>query len=351
MVPGTRLWHPFAAMSDVDGGEFVLVRGEGARVWDVDGTEYLDAIGGLWFAAVGHGRAEIADAVAEQMRSLAAFHTFADLANAPALALAERVAALAPMDDAVVFLTSGGSESVDTAGKIARRYWSLVGEPERRVIVSRRHAYHGMAAYGTSLAGIPANVEGLGTLVDDVLVVPHDDAAAVADALDGLGGRAAAFIGEPVIGAGGVIPPPEGYWTEVERICRERLHLPRPVEPLTWEGAARLLELGHEVGSHTRSHPNLAALGERELDEELAGSREELERRLGAAVLHLSVPYGDAARFTPAVAEAARRAGYASCSTAIRGRNTADADAYALRRDHLVASWPLGDVRYFLARS
>ena len=95
----TRLWHPFAAMGKVDGHELVLVRGEGSRVWDADGNEYLDATAGLWFVNVGHGRTEIADAVAEQLRTLAAHHVFGDHANPPALELASRLAGLAPVDD------------------------------------------------------------------------------------------------------------------------------------------------------------------------------------------------------------------------------------------------------------
>jgi peptidoglycan/xylan/chitin deacetylase (PgdA/CDA1 family) len=129
--------------------------------------------------------------------------------------------------------------------------------------------------------------------------------------------------------------------------CRERLHLPLPVEPLDWDGAARLLELGHEIGSHTRSHPELTALPPDLVAEELTSSREELSRRL-AAVRHFSVPYGNRGRFSEAVAEAARAAGYESCATAIRGRNTSALDLYALRRDHLSARWPLRDVEYFL---
>jgi putrescine---pyruvate transaminase len=218
----TRLWHPFAAMGKVDGHEFVLVRGEGSRVWDADGAEYLDATAGLWFANVGHGRAEIADAVAAQLRTLAAHHVFGDHANEPALELAERVAALAPAPDAAVFFGTGGAEAVDTAAKIVRRYWALVGQPQRTVIVSRLHAYHGTAAYGTSLSGIPAVRDGYGTLVGDVAGVAHDDPDGLARTLDELGERAAAFIGEPMIGAGGAIPPPDGYWPAVERICRER---------------------------------------------------------------------------------------------------------------------------------
>ena len=218
----TRLWHPFAAMGKVDGHELVLVRGEGCRVWDADGNEYLDGTAGLWFVNVGHGRAEIADAVAEQLRTLAAHHIFGDHANEPALRLASRLADLAPVPDAAVFFGNGGGEAIDTAAKIARRYWALSGEPQRTVIVSRRFAYHGTNAYGTSLSGIPAVREGFGTLVGDVLEVAHDDAGELERTLDELGDRAAAFVGEPVIGAGGVIPPPEGYWQEVERVCRER---------------------------------------------------------------------------------------------------------------------------------
>ena len=218
----TRLWHPFAAMGKVDGHEFVLTRGEGCRIWDVDGNEYLDATAGLWFVNVGHGRAEIADAVADQLRTLAAHHAFGDHANPPALELAERLADLAPIDDAAVFFGSSGGEAIDTAAKIARRYWALVGQPQRKVIVSRQFAYHGTNAYGTSLSGIPAVRDGYGTLVGDVAEVAHDDPADLARVLDELGENAAAFFGEPVIGAGGVIPPPDGYWAAVADICRER---------------------------------------------------------------------------------------------------------------------------------
>ena len=218
----TPLWHPFAAMGKVDGHELVLTRGEGCRVWDAEGNEYLDATAGLWFVNVGHGRAEIADAVSEQLRTLAAHHVFGDHANPPALELAARLADLAPVHDAVVFFGSSGGEAIDTAAKIARRYWTLLGRPERTVVLSRRFAYHGTNAYGTSLSGIPAVRDGYGTLVGDVSEVANDDPADLERALDELDGRVAAFVGEPVIGAGGVIPPPEGYWPAVAEICRER---------------------------------------------------------------------------------------------------------------------------------
>jgi adenosylmethionine-8-amino-7-oxononanoate aminotransferase len=214
-----RLWHPFADMARVPGRELVLVRGEGAWLEDDRGRRYLDATASLWYCNVGYGRAELAEAAAAQMRDLAAYSTFGVYANRPALELADRLAGIAPVPDAAVFLTTGGSDAVDTAAKIARRYWWLRGEPQRTVLVARSEAYHGMNAYGTSLAGIRPNAEGWGPLVADVVHVPHDDAAELERVLAEHGDRIAAFIGEPVIGAGGVIPPPDGYWGHVQRAC------------------------------------------------------------------------------------------------------------------------------------
>jgi adenosylmethionine-8-amino-7-oxononanoate aminotransferase len=127
-------------------GELVIDRGEGAYVFDEEGRRYLDASAGLWYCNVGHGRAELGEAAAAQMRRLASYSTFGDLAARPALDLAQRLAALAPMDDARIFFTSGGSDSVDTAVKLVRRYWAECGEPSRTVIVTREHAYHGRGA-------------------------------------------------------------------------------------------------------------------------------------------------------------------------------------------------------------
>jgi putrescine---pyruvate transaminase len=218
----TALWHPFANMGRVREHALTIVRGEGARVWDDTGREYLDATAALWFCNVGHGRAELADAAARQMRELASYHTFGAFTNRPAEELAGRVAALAPMDDAKVFLTAGGgSDSIDTSGKLARAYWSLSGRPDKRAIVSRTFAYHGVNAYGTSLGGIPANAAAFGKLIADVEHVAWDDADALAAVIDRLGANhVAAFVCEPVVGAGGVLPPPPGYLARVEEICR-----------------------------------------------------------------------------------------------------------------------------------
>jgi putrescine---pyruvate transaminase len=214
-----RLWHPFADMARVAGSELVLVRGEGSWLEDDAGNRYLDATASLWYANVGYGRGELAEVAAAQMRELAAYSTFGAYANRPALELADRLAEIAPVPDAAVFFTTGGSDAVETAGKLARRYWQLRGERQRTVLVARSEAYHGMNAYGTSLAGIAPNATGWGTLVPDVIHVPHDDPAAFERVLAEEGDRIAAFIGEPVIGAGGVIPPPDGYWDRIQRAC------------------------------------------------------------------------------------------------------------------------------------
>ena len=217
----TALWHPFADMAAVSAkGELVLASGEGAYVTDETGRRYLDASAGLWYCNVGHGRTRIAEAAARQMSTLAAYSAFGDLATRPALDLAERLADLAPMADAKVFFTSGGSDSVDTAVKFVRRYWAERGSPERDAIVTRTHAYHGMHLAGTSLAGIPANKQGHGDLDPAVVQVAWDDAEALADLLrqrDDI----AAFFCEPIIGAGGVYAPPDGYLARVRELCRQ----------------------------------------------------------------------------------------------------------------------------------
>jgi putrescine---pyruvate transaminase len=216
----TKFWHGFADMHVVKDAELVLRSGEGVWVTDVDGRRYLDSTAALWYCAVGFGRAEIADAVADQLRRLAAYSSFGAYTTEPTVQLAERLSALAPIDDAVAFFTSGGSEAIDTAAKLTRRYWDVLGRPEKRVIISREHSYHGMAAFGTSLAGIPGNKAGYGgELVDDVLHVGAHDLDELERILSGGASEIAAFIAEPIIGAGGVIPPIEGYWERVAELC------------------------------------------------------------------------------------------------------------------------------------
>jgi putrescine aminotransferase len=217
------LWHPFSDMGAVErDGEFVISRGEGAHVFDADGNRYLDATAGLWFTNIGHGRTELAEVAAEQMSKLAAYSTFGDYATEPTIQLAERLAGIAPVPGSKVYFTSGGSDSVDTAAKLARRYWNEVGQPSRTVVIGREKAYHGMHFAGTALAGIPGNREGYGELVADAATVGWDSADDLGATIERVGpDKVAAFFCEPVIGAGGVFPPPDGYLTDVRKVCTE----------------------------------------------------------------------------------------------------------------------------------
>lgn len=221
-IEETRFWHPFAPMGQVREAEMVLARGEDVWVFDEDDNRYLDATASLWYTNVGHGRKSIADAVQRQMAELEAYSTFGDFTNRPAEEISARLSALSPIPDAKIFLTSGGGDSIDTAAKLARRYWHEVGHPERQHLISRQHGYHGTHGFGTGLAGIPPNREGYGEVASDASVVPWNDAAALREEIERIGPeKVAAFFIEPVIGAGGVYPPPDGYVEEVAAICSE----------------------------------------------------------------------------------------------------------------------------------
>ena len=219
----THFWHPVADMHAVQAsGELILERGEGCHLWDEKGNRYIDSTGGLWYANVGYGRSEIADAAAAQMRKLHAYSHYGDVSSRPTTDLAERISTIAPMDDAVVFFTSGGGESIESVVKLVRRYWSLVDRPERTVIISRERAYHGLAGYGTSIVGTDAFKVGVGPLAGDTARVAWDSADALDATIQEIGPeRVAAFFCEPIIGAGGVLLPPEGYLQAAREICRD----------------------------------------------------------------------------------------------------------------------------------
>jgi adenosylmethionine-8-amino-7-oxononanoate aminotransferase len=218
----TAFWHPFADMGAVSREQLVIERGEGVWVYDADGRRYLDGTASLWYANIGHGREEVAEAVAAQMRRLEAYSAFGDFSNRPANELAERLAATAPMPDARIFLTSGGGDSIDTAAKLARRHWALRGRPERVHLISRTNGYHGTHGFGTSVGGIEANTSNWGPLVPQVSSVAHDSLPALEAEILSVGPeRVAAFFCEPVIGAGGVHLPPEGYIEGVADLCAE----------------------------------------------------------------------------------------------------------------------------------
>ena len=214
----TSFWHPYADMGSVRQSEHVMERAEDVWVWDTDGNRYLDATAGLWYANVGHGRPEIRAAVAAQMERMEACSAFFDLANPPVLELAEALAERAPMP-AKVFFGSGGSDGIDTAAKLARRYWWEVGQCDRTVLISRTAAYHGTHGFGTALGGIPSNQVGFGPL-NGTIRVRHDSLEEMEQAFVQVGPeRVAAVFMEPVIGAGGVYPPAPGYIEGVAELC------------------------------------------------------------------------------------------------------------------------------------
>jgi adenosylmethionine-8-amino-7-oxononanoate aminotransferase len=212
-----RFLHPFARPADE---HFItIVAGEGAIVTDDRGRRYVDAMASLWYCNVGHGRAEIADAVATQLRRLGNFHTFELFTNTPAERLTGLIAELAPLEDARVFLTCGGSEAVDTAVKLCRIAHRLAGRPERQLVVARVPSYHGVTYGGMTLTGLPLNQEGFGPLMGGVVQVPKDDLEAVAQVLTERGDEVAAVIAEPVVGAAGVYPSTPGYLQGLRRLC------------------------------------------------------------------------------------------------------------------------------------
>lgn len=212
-----RLLHPYALPTRSD--YITLVKGDGAVVTDSEGRDYIDALASLWYVQVGHGCRPIIEAVQGQMEQLATFHTFDRFANEPSEALAARVVEVSPFDDARVFLTNSGSESVDTAMKLARVAQAQAGNPDKTIIISRDRAYHGVNYGGMTAQGLPLNKEGFGPLLPDVVQVPADDLEAMATMFAENGDRIAAVITEPVQGAGGVYPPPDGYLEGLRRLC------------------------------------------------------------------------------------------------------------------------------------
>jgi adenosylmethionine-8-amino-7-oxononanoate aminotransferase len=211
------LMHPFAKPSRE---RFIrIVRGKGALVWDEHGTELVDGMASLWYSAIGHGRDEMADAIADQVRVLEAYSAFDPFTNEPAEQLAYELREIGPMADSRIFLTGSGSESIDTMMKLARLAHVQRGEGQRKLIVSRERGYHGTAYGGTSAQGIAPNREHFGPFVDQVVHVPADDIEALSVLMARLGSQIAAVVAEPVQGAGGVYPAPEGYLQGLRKLC------------------------------------------------------------------------------------------------------------------------------------
>ena len=209
--------HPFAKPTK---DNFIkLVRGKGALVWDDKGNELVDGMASLWYCAVGHGRKEIADAVAKQIETLEAYSTFDPFTSEPVEQLAAKLVSLCPMPDARVFFCGSGSEAVDSAMKLARLAHVQAGRPERTVIISRMRGYHGTNYGGTSAQGLPLNKVGYGPLVPDVEQVASDDLEALSVLMTQRGNTIAAILAEPLQGAGGVYPPSADYLKGLRKLC------------------------------------------------------------------------------------------------------------------------------------
>ena len=221
--------HPHAIVG-APAPPVIWARGRGATLWDVDGKEYVDGTCGLWQCAVGHGREELARVAAEQMATLEFYASFWNFANEPSIRLAARLAELSPPGLDRVFFTNGGSEGTETAIKLARLAWHAQGKPERTIVLSRKAAYHGVGSASLAATGIPPLKEGFGPLAPGFVHLSTPTLRSDADelvaelrsAIDEHGAdRIAAFIGEPVMGVGGMIPPPERYWPQVQDVLRE----------------------------------------------------------------------------------------------------------------------------------
>jgi L-2,4-diaminobutyrate transaminase len=234
------LLHPFTSIADhLETGPRVMSEGDGLLLRDSEGREYLDAMSGLWCVNVGYGRTEIADAMAAQARRLPYYHSFASSGNEPAIECAARLLELAPPGMSKVFFGTSGSDANDTQLRLIWYYNHVRGRPEKRKIIARRGGYHGSSVATASLTGLAQLHDGFGLPLDGFLHVsrPHyyrdaapgqSEAAFSAALARELDERilsegpetVAAFFAEPVMGAGGVIPPPEGYFEAIQEVLR-----------------------------------------------------------------------------------------------------------------------------------
>ena len=232
--------HPFTDNKGLGAeGARIIVRGEGVYLWDSEGNRILDGMAGLWCVNVGYGRNEIADAVSRQMRELPYYNTFFKTTHPPAIELSERLAEVTPEGFNRVFFTNSGSESVDTAFRMVRYYWIAKGRPEKHVVISRRNSYHGSTLACSSLGGNTAMhaqdggpIPGIRHIAQPYWFDEGGDmdkeefglaaARELENAIEEIGeDKVAAFIAEPIQGAGGVVIPPDSYWPEIQRICDE----------------------------------------------------------------------------------------------------------------------------------
>ena len=231
--------HPFTDFQALaKKGSRVITRADNIYLWDSEGKKLLDAMSGLWCVNVGYGQQALIDAAAQQMKQLPFYNAFFQTATPPAIELAEVLAEITPPQFEHVFFSVSGSEGNDTVVRMVRRYWDLLGQPERHVFISRKNAYHGSTMAGASLGGMGGMHAQGGLPIPGIVHIEQpywfenapagmsrDEFGLLAaswleDKITDLGAdKVAAFIGEPIQGAGGVIIPPATYWPEIQRIC------------------------------------------------------------------------------------------------------------------------------------
>ncbi|MDA3857050.1 MAG: aspartate aminotransferase family protein [Roseovarius sp.] len=230
--------HPFTHNNELEQkGVRIITRAKGVTLTDSEGNHILDAMGGLWCVNIGYGREELAEVAARQMRELPFYNTFFQTTHVPVIALSAKLAELAPGDLNQVFYAGSGSEANDTNIRMVRTYWAEMGQPERNVIISRKNAYHGSSIGSGSLGGMSGMHAQGGMPIPNIHHIdqPHwyaeggdsdpeefglARARQLEEKIEELGAhRVAAFIAEPIQGAGGVIIPPDSYWPEIQRIC------------------------------------------------------------------------------------------------------------------------------------
>ncbi len=255
-----HLIHPLHHPKDHE-HPLLFVEGRGAMLKDASGREYIDGLAGLWNVNVGHGRGELAEAAADQMRKIAFASSYAGQSNEPMIRLGERLVKLAYPSTSAVYFTTGGAESNESAFKTARFIWKVLGKPDKVKIISRVHGYHGVTMAAMSATGMAAYHKMFGPLVPNFVQAPApyayrwpgggDVGVEAANALERVileegPDTVAAVIGEPVMGAGGVIPPPPSYWPRVREICNKYEVLLIADEVITGFGrTGRWFAMGH----------------------------------------------------------------------------------------------------------
>ena len=232
-------FHPFTSTSDIKDGARIIKEGKGIYLWDSEGKKYLDAMAGLWCVNIGYGRDELANAAHRQMKELPYYNTFFQTSHPPVVELSKLLTEILPGNMQKIFFSSSGSEANDTNIRLVRHYWNCLGKPNKRIIISRKNAYHGSSVGSASLGGMDAMHAQGGLPIPDIVHINQPywygegqdysseefgllRANELEEMINKVGEHnIAAFIAEPIQGAGGVIIPPDTYWPQIKSICEK----------------------------------------------------------------------------------------------------------------------------------